>query len=89
MVCSNASGLHRIPLLVVGTSKKPSAFKHLNMKALAVSYNSQKNGWMSQDIFNSWFDYVFVQLFREHLKEIEISTEAMLFMDNSLTHPNF
>lgn len=53
MVCSNASGLHRLPLLVVGKSKIPRTFKHVNMKALPVSYNPQKNAWMSQDIFNS------------------------------------
>jgi len=43
---------------------------------------------MSQDIFNSWFNDVFVPLVRAHLKEIGLPTEAMLFMDNSPTHPN-
>lgn len=40
---------------------------------------------MSQDIFNSWFNDVFVPLVRAHLMEMGLPTEAMLFMKNSPT----
>jgi len=51
MVCANASGNHRLPLLVIGKSKKPHAFKNLNMNVLPVNYYAQKSVWMDQTIF--------------------------------------
>lgn len=44
---------------------------------------------MSLDIFNFWFNDVFVPLVRAHLNEIGLPTEAMLFINNSPPHPNF
>lgn len=40
MVCANASGTHKIPLLVIGKSQKPRCFK--NVKTLPVDYRGQK-----------------------------------------------
>lgn len=88
MVCSNASGSHKLPLFVLGKSKNPRAFKNLNMNALPVNYSSQKNAWMSQDIFITWFHNIFVPSVRSHLEKIGLPSEAMLFMDNAPTHPN-
>lgn len=48
MVCANASGGCRLPLLLIGTTKKPRCFKSFNMNALPVNYYAQKNAWMSQ-----------------------------------------
>lgn len=42
MVCANASGTNRIPLLLIGTAKKPRCFKGINMDALPVNYYAQK-----------------------------------------------
>ncbi|GFY06563.1 tigger transposable element-derived protein 2 [Trichonephila clavipes] len=40
--CSNAFGNHKFPLMVIGKSAKPRAFKNVNMKSLPVYYRSQK-----------------------------------------------
>lgn len=48
LVCANASGNHRLPLVVIGKSKKPRCFKQLNMNSLPVNYYVQKNAWMNQ-----------------------------------------
>ncbi|GFX53150.1 jerky protein homolog-like [Trichonephila clavipes] len=42
MACSNAFGNHTLPLMVIGKSAKPRAFKNVNMKSLPVYYSSQK-----------------------------------------------
>lgn len=42
LVCANASGTHRLPLLIIGKSKKPRCFKNINMEALPVKYEAQK-----------------------------------------------
>ncbi|GFT97592.1 jerky protein homolog-like [Trichonephila clavipes] len=40
MACSNAFGNHKLPLMVIGKSAKPRAFKNVNMKSLPVYYRS-------------------------------------------------
>lgn len=62
MVCANASGNHRLPLLLIGTAKKPRCFKGMNMNALPVQYYAQKSAWMDQKIFTEWFHKVSVHI---------------------------
>lgn len=47
LVCANASGNHRLPLMLIGKSKKPLCFKGINMNALPVNYYAQKSAWMT------------------------------------------
>lgn len=58
MVCANASGNDRLPLLIIEKSKKPRYFKNTNMKSLPVNYYDQKSAWMDQKIFTDWFHKV-------------------------------
>ncbi|XP_025420067.1 jerky protein homolog-like [Sipha flava] len=51
--CSNASGDLKFPLLVIGKSAKPRAFKNVNMSALPAQYTSQKSAWMNGNIFKN------------------------------------
>lgn len=88
MVCANATGNHRLPLLVIGKSKKPRAFKNLNMNALTVNYYAQKSAWMDQTIFFDWFHKVFVPQVKVHLAEKQLPQKALLLMDNAPTHPS-
>ncbi|KAL4135498.1 hypothetical protein QTP88_007104 [Uroleucon formosanum] len=88
MVCANATGNHRLPLLVIGKSKKPRAFKNLNMNALPVNYYTQKSAWMDQTIFFDWFHKVFVPQVKVHLAEKQLPQKALLLMDNAPTHPS-
>lgn len=87
MVCANASGNHRLPLLVIGKSKKPRAFKNLNMAAFPANYCNQKSAWMSQIIFSDWFHKKFVPQVKAHLAEKKLPQKALLLMDNAPTHP--
>lgn len=87
MVCANATGSHRLPLLVIGKSKKPRAFKNIHLNALPVNYYAQKNAWMDQTIFSEWFHKMFVPEVKTHLAEKQLPQEALLLMDNAPTHP--
>lgn len=87
MVCANATGNHRLPLLVIGKSKKPRAFKNLNINALPAKYYAQKSAWMDQTIFSDWFHKHFVPKVRAHLAEKQLPQKALLLMDNAPTHP--
>lgn len=87
MVCSNASGNHRLPLLLIGTAKKPRCFKGINMKTLPVNYYAQKNAWMTQAIFSDWFKNVFVPFVQNDLKSKGLPPKAVLVLDNAPSHP--
>ncbi|KAK9892255.1 hypothetical protein WA026_019057 [Henosepilachna vigintioctopunctata] len=58
MPCSNASGSHKIKLLVIGKSNKPRAFK--TCQNLPVFYKEQKKGWVTREIFLEWFHNDFI-----------------------------
>lgn len=88
MVCANASGNHRLPLLAVHTAKKPRCFKGLNMDTLPVNYYNQKSAWMNQEIFRDWFHKVFVPSVRDDLLKKNLPPKAVLVLDNAPSHPS-
>ncbi|XP_049861744.1 uncharacterized protein LOC126355469 [Schistocerca gregaria] len=53
--CSNADGTHKLPLFVTVKSKKPRAFKNINLSFLPVYYHNQKSAWMDCNLFKSSF----------------------------------
>lgn len=87
MVCANASGNSRVPLLLIGTAKKPRCFKGTNMNALPVHYYAQKSAWMTQAIFTHWFKQVFVPFVQQDLKSKGLPPKAVLVLDNAPSHP--
>ena len=65
LFCANATGSHRIPLLIIGKSVKPRDLKHLMagktkfhdinyLPKLDVTYSAQKSGWINCEIFKNW-----------------------------------
>lgn len=82
MVCGNASGSHRMPLLLIGNAKKPRCFKGMNMNSLPL-YRNQTKAWMNQSIFVDWFRTVFVLAVQAHLKTLDLPPKAILFLDNA------
>lgn len=86
-LCSNASGSHKLPLLVIGKSQKPRAFKNTNVSSLPVVYRAQKAAWMDANIFRDWFMNEFVPKVKKHLKKRNLPEKAILILDNAGTHP--
>lgn len=85
--CSNASGSHKLPLFVIGKSKKPRAFKNLNMATLPVYYRNQSSAWMDCALFKDWFFLEFVPAVKKHLKSKNLPPRAVLLLDNAPSHP--
>lgn len=52
LCCANASGTHRLKLLVIGKAKNPRCFKNF---ACPTEYKSSKSSWMTTSIFMEWF----------------------------------
>lgn len=58
LACTNASGMHKIKLFVIGKSANPRAFKNFNDKP--ITYKANKNAWMTFAFFEEWFHKTFV-----------------------------
>ena len=81
MACANASGTIKIPLLIIGKTKKPRCFK--NVKTLPVKYNAQESALMNREIFTDWFIKVFIPTARKHANR-----KILLPLDNAPAHPS-
>jgi hypothetical protein len=87
MACSNVTGDHKLPLVFIGKSKKPRAFKKVkDMSTLPVSYKNQRNAWMDTQIFTSWFKEEFVPAVTKFLKDKGLPQKAILLVDNAPCH---
>lgn len=84
MPCSNASGSHKLKLLVLSKSMKPRAFRNVE---IPVSYKGQRRAWVTRDIFTEWFHNEFVPSVRHKMKEVNLNPEAILILDNAPGHP--
>ncbi len=88
MSCSNATGKHKLPLMVIGKAANPRCFKNVNRQALPVQYCNQKNAWMDSHIFSDWFHQQFVPAVTKYLKERGVTVKALLLLDNAPSHPD-
>lgn len=87
LTCANASGTHKLKLLVIGKYKNPRALK--NVRHLPVWYDSQGNAWMTAEIFHRWFHNYFVPAVKANLgKEgLPADSKVVLLLDNCRAHP--
>lgn len=85
MPCANASGTHKLQLLVIGKSKNPRPFKNVQ---LPVYYTNQKKAWMNQNIFTNWFQEKFVPEVKFFLNKQNLPQKALLILDNCPGHPD-
>lgn len=87
LCCANASGSHKLKLLVVGKSMHPRCFK--NSKVLPVHYTANKRAWMTRNIFTEWFTQHFVPAVRQNCEKEGLSADCkiVLLLDNCSAHP--
>ncbi|XP_030767450.1 jerky protein homolog-like [Sitophilus oryzae] len=85
MPCSNASGTHKLPLLVLGKSKNPRVFKNAQ---LPVKYEASTKGWMTRNIFSEWFKTIFVPEVKQYLSNANKPAGHCFLLTMRLhTHP--
>ncbi|KAG8201261.1 hypothetical protein JTE90_016748 [Oedothorax gibbosus] len=84
-LCSNATGTHKLPVMLIGKSAKPRAFKNINIKSLPVHYRSSKSAWMNQQ-FKDWFHSEFVPAVKKHLGSQKLPMKAVLVLDKAPSH---
>lgn len=84
MVCGNASGFHRIPLMLIGISANPHCWKKRNVPA---RYYNSKNAWMTTTLFVEWYDKIFIPSVEAHQEKRERISKVLLILDNAPVHP--
>lgn len=83
MCCGNASGNHKLKLVMVGMAKNPRSFKGNETGNLPVCYYNDKGLKINREIFKNWFQNVFVPEIKSHLKEKDLKQKAILLMFNT------
>lgn len=84
MPCSNASGKHKLPLLVLGKAANPRALKNC---ILPVVYKATTKGWMTRHLFMEWFQMCFIPKVKSFLTDNNRPHKALLLVDNAPSHP--
>ena len=54
MICCNATGSHKLPVLVIGKSKTPRALKNVKMNNMPSQYTHSKKAWMTSELLDIW-----------------------------------
>ena len=78
LVGAHADGSEKLPLLVIGKSKKPRCFKNVN--SLPVVYDASKKAWMNSTIFELWLRQLDSRFAHQQ-------REVLLLLDNCPAHP--
>lgn len=96
MMCCNASGKHRLPLVLVNNVEDPACLqvvdetnkrRHIDKSTLPVRYTHSPKGWITLEIFEQWFHGEFVPKVRAHLASLNQEEKAILLIDNCPAHP--
>ena len=73
--CINSTGTHKLPLLIVGISKKPRCFSNYNVQDDFFYFYNRK-AWVTKDIFNQYLTKI-NRIFKEKI---------VLIVDNFAAH---
>jgi hypothetical protein len=85
ILCCNASGSVKLPIWIIGRSKKPQCFGVWKPEHEGVLYRANKKAWNNRELFKeyvNWFNRKMMGNYgtqRDHKK-------AWLLLDNSSTH---
>lgn len=79
LFCCNSDGSERLPLLIIGTAKRPRSFAAagININNLNCTWRSNTKAWMTGEIFKEWL----IQ-FNNRMK----NRRVVLLMDNFSAH---
>jgi hypothetical protein len=78
MVCANADGSDKSPLLVIGKFQNPRCFK--GIKQLPTQYEANRKAWMNSELFTSWLRKFDQKMHRQKRK-------VLMVVDNCPAHP--
>lgn len=81
LVCVNANGSERMPLLVVGRSPRPRVFEGKTREELDFDYFSSQDALMTSTIFFEW-----LMRFESHIASTHPTRKVVLLLENCTVH---
>ncbi|XP_052130730.1 jerky protein homolog-like [Frankliniella occidentalis] len=87
-VCANATGSHKLPLLMIGKAKHPRALKAYwnHFEKMRIIYKHQSSSWITAEIYTDWIRNYFIPLVEQRQKTEGRSGEILLLVDNCAAH---
>ena len=68
LACCNTDGTEKMPLMLIGKSKRPRVFGNSAGKQLGFDYHANAKAWMTAELFNDWV-IAFDELIGKHENE--------------------
>lgn len=85
LLCANASGTHKVDLLAIGKAKRPRGFPK-SLSALPLHYANSKKAWMTRQIFEYWYDSIFIPQVEAFQEKSGKLANVLLLLDNAPVH---
>jgi hypothetical protein len=80
VLCSNMLGGFEKPL-IIGNARNPRCFKGVRLENLNMTWQANKNAWMTTDIMIEWLNVL-------NRKMKNLNRKVALFLDNATCHPD-
>ncbi|XP_076182411.1 ionotropic receptor 68a isoform X2 [Ptiloglossa arizonensis] len=87
VLCSNATGTHKLKPFIIHKYKKPKSLKD-HMDKLPVVFKSQRNAWMDQNLFIDWYNNYFKTSVATYQLENGIIGKVLLLLDTGHKIPD-
>ncbi|XP_043591715.1 jerky protein homolog-like [Bombus pyrosoma] len=82
LLCTNATGCHKLPVLIIGSIAEPQGSSILN-DGISTTYKVKANAWLDNIIFNQWFEEYFLKSVKERQEKNGRRQETVLLLDNN------
>ncbi|XP_051168089.1 tigger transposable element-derived protein 2-like [Leptopilina boulardi] len=81
VICANATGSHKIPLMIIGRSKIPWSLKTADK--LPIKYKAQESSWIDMGVFTDWLKTIFVPSVKKRQQQDGKSGSIVLLLDSA------
>ena len=82
-LCTNATGSHKLPVLVIGMEKDSPTISAFYANILSIMYQTRTDPFMDSDIFNEWFHDCFLKLVIERQQKGGQREKTLLLVNNA------
>lgn len=83
LLCANATGCHKLPVLVIAKIGDSLDSKKANINSLSIMYEENSNALMDNDLFNKWFEKCFLKSVIERQNKSGCKEKFLLLVDNA------
>ncbi|XP_068967628.1 tigger transposable element-derived protein 2-like [Bombus flavifrons] len=83
LFCANATGCHKLPVLIIGSITEPQSSAILNTDGISTIYKVNANAWMDTIVFNQWFEEHFLKSVKERQEKNGCRQKILLLLDNT------